>query len=167
MAVQPLKKEPSPEIIIFSHNLMKNSPVFFKFSQDLYYMMLEHNPVTVCHKSGPVHIQKSKRWPPVRLSKNEQVQKIINQSDGQVQKILSPIFFKFWQELYYIMLKQISVTICHNLCPSHYSKVSRKWFHQFGQPPSLFLLYWTKSSDCSSRRHYCMIWTLNGAFWIF
>ena len=79
----------------------------------------------------------------------------------------SPIFFKFWQELYYIMLKQISVTICHNLWPSHYSKVSRKWFHQFGQPPSLFLLYWTKSSDCSSRQHYCTIWTLNGAFWIF
>ena len=50
------------------------------------------------------------------------------------------IFFKFSQELYYMMLKQISVTVCHNLWPSHYSKILSKWFHQFrsvcGQPPS-------------------------------
>ena len=72
----------------FSAIIMKNSPIFSKFSQEMYYMMLKQNPVTVCHKSGPVHIKKSKRWPPVRLSKNEQVQKIINQSDGQVQKIV-------------------------------------------------------------------------------
>ena len=43
---------------------MKNSPIFFKFSQELYYIMLKQNPViTVCHKSDPVHIQKLKRWP--------------------------------------------------------------------------------------------------------
>ena len=51
------------KIIIFSHILMKNSPIFFKFSQELYYIMLKQNPVTVCHKSDPVRIQKLKRWP--------------------------------------------------------------------------------------------------------
>ena len=59
-----VEKRASPEnIIIFSHILMKNSPIFFKFSQELYYIMLKQNPVTVCPKSDPVHIPKSKRWP--------------------------------------------------------------------------------------------------------
>ena len=43
----------------------------------------------------------------------------------------SSIFFKFSQELYYMMLKQIPVTVCHNFWPIHYSKVSRKWFQWF------------------------------------
>ena len=63
-----IEKRGSPEnIIIFSHILMKNSPIFFKFSQELYYIMLKQNPVTVCPKSALVHIQKSKRWLLVRL----------------------------------------------------------------------------------------------------
>ena len=31
---------------------MKNGPIFFKFSQELYYIMLKQNPVTVCPKSA-------------------------------------------------------------------------------------------------------------------
>ena len=48
------------KMIIFRHKFMKNSPIFFKFSQELYYTMLKQIPVTVCHKSGWIHNQKSK-----------------------------------------------------------------------------------------------------------
>ena len=137
MAIRRSKNEQVQKIIIFSHILMKNSPIFFKFSQELYYIMLKQNPVTVCPKSALVHIQKSKRWLLVRLFWASPEN---HKSKQWPSPENSPIFFKFSQELYYMMLKQISVTVCHNLWPSHYSKILSKWFHQFrsvcGQPPS-------------------------------
>ena len=37
---------------------MKHSSIFFKFSQELDYMMFKQIPVTVCHNSGTVRIKK-------------------------------------------------------------------------------------------------------------
>ena len=111
------------KIIIFSHNnLMKNGQIFFKFSQELYYMMLKQNPVTVCPKSDPVRIQKLKWWP-FDDRKRASPENIIIFSHILMKN--SPIFFKFSQELYYIMLKRNPVTVCHKSDPVHIQKLKR------------------------------------------
>ena len=102
---------------------MKNSPIFFKFSQELYYIMLKQNPVTVCPKSALVHIQKSKRWLLVRLFCASPEN---HKSKQWPSPENSPIFFKFSQELYYMMLKQNPVTVCHKSDPVHIQK-SKRW----------------------------------------
>ena len=101
---------------------MKNGQILFKFSQELYYMMLKQNPVTVCPKSDPVHIQKSKRWPFDR----RKTRKSRKSSFSAINLLKnSPIFFKFSHELYYMMLKQNPVTVYHKSDPVHIQKSRR------------------------------------------
>ena len=103
---------------------MKNSSIFSEFTQDLYlyYMMLKQIPVTVCHNSGWAHNQKSK-WQSLEYRK---ITKFRNQSFSFHNFMKSsPILFKFSQELYYTMLKQIPVTVCHKSGRVHNQK--SKW----------------------------------------
>ena len=85
---------------------------------------VKRNPVTVCHKSDPVHIPKSKRWP-----FDAMVEKRASPENHHFQPYIlmknSSIFFKFSQELYYIMLKQNPVTVCHKSDPVRVQKLKR------------------------------------------
>ena len=68
-------------------------------------MMFKQIPVTVCHNSGTVCIKK------------QSDARSINEKRAKSRKSAlsaSSIFFKFSQELDYMMFKQIPVTVCHN-----------------------------------------------------
>ena len=161
MAVRRTKNEQVQKIIIFSHYLMKNGPIFFKFSQELYYIVLKQNPVTVCPKFALVHIQKSERWLLVRLfwaSSENHKSKQWPSSEN------SPIFFKFSQEnLYYMMLKQISVTVCHNLWHHIIQflwKFKENWTIFWTWPLLCIMVFWlAQNSRTSSHRFDFWIWT--------
>ena len=86
-------------------------------------MMFKQIPVTVCHNSGTVRIKKQSDGCSIN-GETSKVQKISIVSHYLIKH--SSIFFKFSQELYYMMLKQIPVTVCHNFWSIHYSKVSKK-----------------------------------------